>query len=659
VSDAPRTFGRFEIVRELGKGSGGVVFLARDPELGREIALKLLRGGERATDEQVERLRREAEALARVRHPSVVTVYEAGSKDGVRYIALEPVDGRSLERLLAEGRLPLDRSLAILEQAARGVHAAHQAGVLHRDLKPANILVDREGRARVVDFGLARVEDASISLTKTGMTVGTPLYMAPELARGEKEAVGPWTDVWSIGAVLFELLTGGSPFASARTVAAIGERLLAPEPSPRARDLDPTVPIELDAVCARSLEKDPKARFTSALELADALAAARRGLRPPPARTQAWLPLAVLAALVGVLGMIALVVARSSGPTPDGDRAATTSSSVATPASREARRDDGPPWFRALPEAERPRLPLPRDVSFGEQPGEYVNAKDGSRLVFVPAGPFLMGSDDDLDRALPVHEVQLSAYFLGKLELEVAKFARFVGETGHVTTAQKMGSGQVEDSRTGAHDLGRLGVSFRHPDGRDPARDDDPVTQVSWLDARAYVAWAGLALPTEAQWERAAAWDAKTRRQRLYAWGNDKPGAGARLVGNLADESLRGFPRYVTWIFPGYSDGYAGTAPVGSFPDGASPVGALDMTGNVMEWCEDSYDVTYFAVSPREDPVNTDPKTKYKTIRGGSWMSAPDNARARRRNRSEPDDRQNVLGIRVALPAPECGATRR
>jgi formylglycine-generating enzyme required for sulfatase activity/predicted Ser/Thr protein kinase len=628
-----RTFGRFVIRRELGRGANGVVLDAFDPQTGRSVALKLLRQGEQAPYEQVERLRREAEALARVRHPNVVAVYEAGSRDGFHYLVLEPIQGVPLSEVFR--KLPLERRLDLVEQIARGLHAAHLVGIVHRDVKPGNVLVDQDGRARIIDFGLARLAGASVALTETGGLVGTPSYMAPEQARGDADAIGPWTDVYALGALLFEALTGEVIYAQALALPDVLRLLESDARSPSPRDRVPEVSRSLDAVCAHALEKDAKRRTSSAAGFADALRAARgdRGERPRP-----WPAAVAFILALGFVGGVALasLLARPAAPPPP---VALPPSPPPPPAT-----DVTPPWYALLPVNERPPLPLPGGVAFESSAGEYRNAKDGSVLVWVAPGVFIMGSDGEEPREGPAHEVRLSGFFVGKYEVSIAQFARFMEATRHVTTAEKRGSARV---LTVGGEMEAPGATWRDPDGTGtPADERFPASQVSWLDAQAYVEWAGLSLPTEAQWEKAASWDPRSRKARRYAWGDFLPGANTPRVGNVLDESFRRrWPNPAG--FPGYDDGYVKVAPVGSFPAGASVYGALDMTGNVSEWCLDFYDESFYRSSPLDDPVCL--KGDLRSVRGGGFSYGPTPSRTHRRGATSPDTVGENIGFRVVL----------
>ncbi len=237
---ARRRHGRFEIVRELGRGGSGTVYEAVDPGMKRRLALKVLTGG------SLERLRREAEAAARLRHPNVVTIFEVGAD----YLAMELVEGR-----------PGVPDLKALLVVARAVDHAHAKGVVHRDLKPANVMVAKDGRLVLTDFGLARIEGGE-ALTRTGAVAGTPVYMAPEQVRGEISRIGPATDVWALGVMLYELAAGRLPFEGS-TPAAVYEGILKDEPKP--------IDGPLGAITARALDKDPTRRYPDAGAFADDL----------------------------------------------------------------------------------------------------------------------------------------------------------------------------------------------------------------------------------------------------------------------------------------------------------------------------------------------------------------------------------------------------
>jgi WD40 repeat protein/tRNA A-37 threonylcarbamoyl transferase component Bud32 len=256
-----------EILGELGRGGMGVVYKARHIRLKRFVALKMILAGSHAAPEVSARFLREAEAVARLRHPNVVQVYDFGTHEGMSYLCLEYLEGGSLADRIKAGLETARQSAQTVVALARAVQAAHEQGVLHRDLKPANVLLAADGTPKITDFGLAKNADSGI--TATGEVLGTPSYMAPEQAEGKVQEVGPPVDVYALGAVLYELLTGRPPFKGV-TPADTLRRVLDDEPIPPRR-LRPDVPRDLENICLKCLEKRPARRYTSALALSDDL----------------------------------------------------------------------------------------------------------------------------------------------------------------------------------------------------------------------------------------------------------------------------------------------------------------------------------------------------------------------------------------------------
>jgi serine/threonine-protein kinase len=259
----------YEILGELGRGGMGIVYKARDPRLNRLVALKMLRPGGRACPEELARFRHEAAAAARLQHPHIVQIYEVGESGGCPFFAMEWVEGGSLDRKLRGAPLPPRDAARLVATLARAVHAAHQRGLVHRDLKPANVLLTAEGLPKVADFGLAKRLDAGAGETKSGVILGTPSYMAPEQAQGRPSAVTPLTDVYALGAVLYEVLTGRPPFRAATTHETL-QQVLDEDPVPPRRLL-PKTPRDLETVCLKCLRKEPHQRYASAAALAEDL----------------------------------------------------------------------------------------------------------------------------------------------------------------------------------------------------------------------------------------------------------------------------------------------------------------------------------------------------------------------------------------------------
>jgi hypothetical protein len=265
----------YELLDELGRGGMGVVYKARQFALNRVVALKTLPAADHADPEALARFRSEAAALARLQHPNIVQVFEVGEHDGRTFFALEFVEGGSLARRLAAAPLPAAEAAALAETLARAVHAAHRREIVHRDLKPANVLLAADGAPKVTDFGLAKRLDADSGLSRTGQVVGTPSYMPPEQAAGRTREVGPSADVYALGAILYECLTGRPPFKAATALATL-EQVVRDEPAPPRR-LQPDVPRDLETICLKCLHKDPGRRYADAAALADDLSRFRKG----------------------------------------------------------------------------------------------------------------------------------------------------------------------------------------------------------------------------------------------------------------------------------------------------------------------------------------------------------------------------------------------
>jgi serine/threonine-protein kinase len=258
-----------EVETVLGRGGMGIVFRARHVRLNRPVAIKMLLAGAYAQPTERERFRREAEAVASLRHPNVVQVYDVGEVDGHPYFTMEYVDGGSLAQKLTGTPPPARAAAELLTTLAAAVHAAHVAGIVHRDLKPGNVLLAADGTPKVGDFGLARRLDGDSDLTRTGVAVGTPSYMAPEQVDGKTDAVGPATDVHALGSILYELLTGRPPFKGETSEETL-RQVVSQDPVAPSK-LNPRVPRDLETVCLKSLHKSPARRYASARELADDL----------------------------------------------------------------------------------------------------------------------------------------------------------------------------------------------------------------------------------------------------------------------------------------------------------------------------------------------------------------------------------------------------
>jgi tetratricopeptide (TPR) repeat protein/tRNA A-37 threonylcarbamoyl transferase component Bud32 len=265
----PPAFSRYELLGKVGEGATAVIYRARDRTLHRVLALKVLKESSGYTDLGRQRFRREAQATAGLSHPHLVTIYDVGEEEGRLYFAMELVEGRPLAELLKERKSSLPELLGIVEKAARGLGAAHKSGIVHRDVKPANILIGPGGEPKVGDFGLAHLIDSTTELTRSGVPLGTPLYMAPEQVEGRTKDISPRTDVFALGAILYEIATGRPPYGG-ETVVEIYSKIVRDDPA-APRRLNPELPPDLETIILKALDREPSRRYATAEALADDL----------------------------------------------------------------------------------------------------------------------------------------------------------------------------------------------------------------------------------------------------------------------------------------------------------------------------------------------------------------------------------------------------
>ena len=590
---------RYQVERLLGRGGMGAVYLAHDRKFAAPVALKVAAASGVAQEEFRARFQREARIGHLLgRRPGFVRALDWGSfgEGGVcLYLALDFVAGaRTLE--LVDG--PLPERLARLLAGARLVADAHGQGVIHRDLKPQNFLQTGEGTLFLCDFGLAKLvgadEPTPPGLEPTGgltgslVAMGTPRYMPPEQFEDVKRA-DRRADVYALGVMLHQVLTGQHPYPGPRAMDVLRhqERVrrgeLAP---PRPRAQDPTLDAALDELCLAATALDPDRRPADAGAFAEALARAltrdkkRSERRKRPAGTRK-----------GTAGP-----PEEHAGEPAAERAPVALKAPAVPAA---------PLTPVAPLAER-RHPV-----------------DGSLLVWIPPGELRVGSDapEASPDERPVHRVRITrGLWLGKHPVTWDQWTRYCQESGATSPP---------DRRIGG-DLGETLVQSK-VGGSTPTREaggDHPVFHISWDEARAYCRWAGLRLPTEAEWE----WAARGGDGRTYPWGSEPPDP-ARLA-------AREHPEH----------GGQGTSPVGACPAGASPFGVLDLAGNVWEWVEDAW--APYSRRPQEDPCASPEGAPLRVVRGGSWSTAGRECRATARRPFSPGMRLSNLGFRVALDAP-------
>ena len=567
--------GKYTLHEEIGRGGFGAVYRATDTALQREVALKVLHPQLTTDPDFLEKFRNEARIVANLKSHHIVTIYDLDEADGRVFIAMEYMDGGSLkEKLESQGAYSFAETVRIFRQIGDGLNVAHRKGLVHRDIKPANILFDSEGNAAISDFGLAKAVQNSSMVAMTSMgSVGTPAYRAPELWQGS-QAPTIAIDIYSIGCILFEMLTGKVLFDGDTPEKIITQHLIT---GPQlAQDFVIDGAGDVRALIASCLMKDPAERFSAIESFLAALAS-------PPVQQK-----------------------ESAKPAPRRPKKATPAQVRTTE--------------KKVPQVIRQSSPKGRSATKLGIGSTMISEKDGMTMVYVTAGEFLMGSrDDDPDAdgdEKPQHTVYMDAYWIDQTPVTNAMFAKFLNEDG-----QKM---DKEHPWFNIH---------RFSDGRiekknglwqvDDGLEHHPVVNVTWYGAQAYAQWAGKQLPSEAQWEKAA----RGTDGRTYPWGEG------------IDSSLANFEHPVR-----------GTIPVGSFPTGASPYGALDMAGNVWEWVADWYRKDYYRISVRENPSGPD-KRLYRVLRGGRLGSHEEGTRFAKRLRYEPDFTNFDVGFRcVRLP---------
>jgi formylglycine-generating enzyme required for sulfatase activity len=609
--------GAFRIEATLGRGAMGIVYRATDAR-GHAVALKVMAADVAADLVFVERFRRELGAATSVEHPNVVRCAGGIDQRGLLAIAFELVPGGSLaDRVDRTGPLPWREAVALGADVARGLAAIHARGLVHRDLKPANVLIGADGRALVSDLGLVRGKPRlAQTLTRTGEVLGTPEYMAPE-QMDAAHVVDARADLYSLGATLFDLVTGQPPFTG-DPLTVLTCRVT--QDAPRLRSRVPGVPRALDDLVGALLARDPRARPADALKVLASL----EDIATRETSTRLFPIVAVVLGLLAaaLLGALLLRPPASSLPAPE--PAAPVASKTSAIAADEPFQAEPPAWWLALTAAERPDA-LPPGVFYDRRAPGYWNAKDRSELLYVRGGAFRPGPVPARDLNAATAEVgpdptrgpdrpavTLASWFVGKYEVTNAQWKRFVDATGAKTEAEE---GRVDAFVHDGLDTPRLdrAATWRTPNGkREPLDPDLPVVQVTWNDAKRYLAWAGLRFPTELEWEYAAGWTGTTAR--VYPWGDD-------FGQDPPCEALKVMVKQPHLVA------------VGSHPAGRSPCGAFNMAGNAAEW----------VLEVRGAIGN-------RIVKGGGFQNGERNVRVA--FRADHASCTNYIGLRVAASVP-------
>lgn len=652
-------YNRYKIIQRIGRGGMGSVDLAEDTRLDRQVAIKRLQLVAHADDLDIfyKRFEREAKVMAGFQHPNIVSVFDYGQDEEGVYLVLEYMPKGSLADAMRKRRFTIQEAIEVLLPLMEALQAIHQQGNVHRDLKPGNILFDKYGNPKLADFGVVKLlQGQDMTFTPTGAAVGTPAYMAPELIGGE---ASPATDQYALGVMLYELATGKKPFKGRTPMETLTMQKYEPLPDPRS--INPELPEWICNVICKTLAKEAKGRYEDIAQFAGVLKAgepeedktatvqpvvetdrtvlpagivhpeeepATQDIRPaketpvvqPPAfkksvpqptkkKLPAWLPWAMVAGVLGIVGILFLIrwIGGLAGPIEPTEEAIPVAQATHTEIIEPTVTETIQP--SETPQPTQTFTPTLTPTEALVDGSTTTREKDGMEMVYVSAGTFTMGSEEGYSDEEPVHEVYLDAYWIDKYEVTNAQYAQCVADGD--CTAPKSNESYTRNSYYNNADYA-----------------DYPVIYVDWFQADAYCQWAGGSLPTEAQWEKAA----RGTDERTYPWGEASPTC------NLANYD------------PG-SYCVGDTSAVGSYPNGASPYGALDMAGNVWEWVADWYDDGYYSISsisPSENP--TGPASgDYRGLRGGSWLNIENFLRAANRDRNDPNVNGHDYGFRCVL----------
>jgi formylglycine-generating enzyme required for sulfatase activity len=666
--------GRYQIEARLGQGGMSAVYRATDPNLRRAVAIKLIHAHLTGDPEFVRRFEGEAAAVAQLRHPNIIQVFDFNHDGETYYMVLEFVPGETLHarlaRLAAENRrMPPDELISIAANVADAIAYAHQRGLIHRDIKPANVMINPQGQAVLMDFGIAKIM-GSAAHTATGTVVGTAQYISPEQVRGERPSER--SDIYSLGVTLFEMAAGKPPFDGDSAMSIMLKHVN--EPVPDLRTLSPGTPPALIAIIERAMSKDPARRYQSGSELADALRQARQSpgagqatmlepmpsapaggatvLEPAPSAFAA--PAAPPPAAPPPMGTAARPAAPA--PPPAAPQPAFTGAQPAAPAARPAAgggsklglivgvavvgvlclvltgagalaamnalRQNDPTAAPTQPAATVAPTSAPTEAVAAtgaptDEPAPSPTLEPptpeptevilpfAEGMVLIPGGEFQMGSEAGQTDERPVHLVRVSDFYLDEYEVTNARYQACVDEGACAPLVSNR-----SDTRA---------AYFGNPEYA-----GFPVLRVTYDQAVTFCAWDfGKRLPTEAEWEYAATGG----DGRRYPWGND-------FDGSLLPTTARD------------------TVAVGSFPGGASPFGIYDLAGNVLEWVADYYDSLYYAEAPEADPLGPEFGNE-RVLRGGSFGNPNGQFYTTTRRYHLPPGATEVdVGFRCAITAP-------
>jgi len=622
-----QSLGRYHILEQIGEGGMATVYKAFDTRLERDVAVKIIRTelfGKAIIERILKRFEREAKALARMSHINIVKVHDFGEHEGSPYLVLEYLPGGTLKDRLGKP-MSWQQALRLLLPIADALGYAHKRKIIHRDLKPSNVLLTESDQPLLTDFGIAKIlelEDAQ-TLTGTSVGVGTPEYMAPE--QGQGVDVDARADIYALGIVLYEMVTGHKPYTANTPMAVIVKHIH--DPLPRPGSFIAGLPDAIEKLLLKVLAKKPGDRYQTMEELGAAMqnlmgthAPPERAAAPPMSKTAPSVD-SMETRLQAPEEALTTDTFEQPKPAPPKNQAPTIKPAKKPP--------NWLPWATggvfllvALfgwqtgsgPSQTFPnKTPTPTNTLKPTTTEELsidssiTREKDGMKMLYIPAGEFQMGSKDGESDEQPIHSVYLDAYWIDETEVTKAMYTKCVA----ISVCSTPYDSDFGDSSYSNH----------------------PVKFVSWFDAETYCEWAGARLPSEAEWEKAARGDLESKK---YPWGDKSPSCQAGAKNGAQYTSCNNYT-------------INQTVSVGSFSPNS--FGIYDMAGNVWEWVADWHDSEYYANSPSNNPSGPS-SGELRVLRGGSWGGGEFYLRSAYRFRYDPAKSYAGIGFRCLHSAP-------